>query len=216
MRTFLTSDLHFFHRNIIQYSNRPYLNENGDPDVDAMNEGIVANWNEVVGPKDRVYILGDVAMGGKSKAPKLAEYLRRLNGTKYLVPGNHDTYILNSEECMAELTLLPPLCELRVPHPVGDPKKKLTIVMCHYPLHTWNKAGRTIKDQDGNDIPSCVHFYGHSHTPKYELDSGTTRIDVGMDGHDCTPWSLDELWNVMKDKTYAVVDHHNSNTNHEG
>jgi calcineurin-like phosphoesterase family protein len=110
----MTSDLHFFHANIIKYSNRPFLDSDGNPNVETMNEGIISNWNEVVSKGDRVYILGDVAMGGKSKAPKLAEYLRRLNGEKFLVPGNHDTYILDSEECMKELTLLPAIAEIKL------------------------------------------------------------------------------------------------------
>lgn len=47
---------------------------------------MVKNWNDTVGPDDEVYCLGDFAMAFRS----VELYSRRLNGTKYLVPGNHD------------------------------------------------------------------------------------------------------------------------------
>lgn len=81
MTTFFTSDLHLGHQNVIQYCNRPF------DSVEHMNESLIANWNAVVGQYDTVFVLGDFAMG------KIAETLPlalRLNGYKYLVPGNHD------------------------------------------------------------------------------------------------------------------------------
>ena len=55
--------------------------------LEDMNDSLVNNWNDVVGVDDTVYVLGDVAMG------KIAETLpivSRMNGTKFLIPGNHD------------------------------------------------------------------------------------------------------------------------------
>jgi calcineurin-like phosphoesterase family protein len=213
-RIFVTSDLHFFHNNIIKYCNRPYIDIDGSPDVPSMNIGIVDNFNSVVGPNDIVYILGDIAMGGKGKAPSLALFLREMNGTKYLVPGNHDTYILNSEECMAELTLLPAIHEIKIPHPSKVRKETLRIIMCHYPLHTWNNAGQVFTDEDGKIYHSSIHLHGHSHTPKEYLDSGTTRIDVGIDGNDGKPWLLNDLYDILSNRNYSIVDHHNEKTSH--
>ncbi len=82
---FFTSDLHFGHVNICEYSGRPFAH--GPDGVEEMNEQIIENWNEDVGPDDLVYVLGDFAMG------RIAETLplgRRLNGHKVLVAGNHD------------------------------------------------------------------------------------------------------------------------------
>ena len=78
---FVCSDLHFNHKNIITYENRPW------PDRDAMNAGLITRWNAVVSPKDTVYMLGDVGFCGKSKA---SELVHRLNGYKILILGNHD------------------------------------------------------------------------------------------------------------------------------
>ena len=53
---YFTSDLHFYHDNIIQLTSRPYQ------DVNEMNERLIANWNKKIRPKDEVYILGDVKL----------------------------------------------------------------------------------------------------------------------------------------------------------
>lgn len=65
---YLTSDTHFSHANIIEYSKRPFAN------VDEMDEALVNNWNKVVTPKDIVYHLGDVIFS------KNHSILRRLMG----------------------------------------------------------------------------------------------------------------------------------------
>ena len=81
MTRLFTSDLHFGHANIIRYCNRPFA------DVGEMNEGLVANWNEVVGADDEVWVLGDVAMGPIHES---LSFVGRLAGRKVLVAGNHD------------------------------------------------------------------------------------------------------------------------------
>lgn len=81
MSTFVCADLHFNHANIIKYEDRPFA------DRDEMNEKLIEYWNEVVGPGDCVYVLGDVGFAGNSK---ISEWINRLNGYKILVMGNHD------------------------------------------------------------------------------------------------------------------------------
>ena len=51
---YFTSDLHFYHDNIIKHTNRPYRG------FEEMNKEQAHNWNQRVGPQDEVYILGDV------------------------------------------------------------------------------------------------------------------------------------------------------------
>lgn len=79
-RMFFIADTHFGEDSIRRYENRPFGS------VIEMNETLVANWNSVVSQNDEVYILGDFGASGNEK-----EFLSRLNGTKYLVKGNHDT-----------------------------------------------------------------------------------------------------------------------------
>ena len=73
--------MHFGHANIIRYCNRPFA------DVTAMNAALVKNWNEVVGPDDEVWVLGDVALGS---IHDMLALVRGLAGHKVLVAGNHD------------------------------------------------------------------------------------------------------------------------------
>ena len=79
-KTWLTSDPHFWHLNVIRYCNRPYTT------VEEMNEKLILNWNKVVGPDDIVYVLGDFSLASRA----VETILPRLNGRKKLILGNHD------------------------------------------------------------------------------------------------------------------------------
>ena len=79
--TYICADLHFNHKNIIAYENRPW------PDRDAMNAGLIENWNARVQNGDVVYLLGDVGFCSSTKAQELVS---QLHGYKILVMGNHD------------------------------------------------------------------------------------------------------------------------------
>lgn len=89
MRTFYTSDWHFGHANIITYcpSRVEYLGLREGATVTDMNEALVRLWNGQVNHDDVVYVIGDMCMG---KVAETLEYVKRLNGTKHLVLGNHD------------------------------------------------------------------------------------------------------------------------------
>jgi calcineurin-like phosphoesterase family protein len=84
MKTFLTSDLHFDHANIIKYCNRPFKN------INDMTEQLISNWNSVVSSKDLVYNLGDISLRGPKYKEWYQETLPRLNGRHILILGNHD------------------------------------------------------------------------------------------------------------------------------
>ena len=49
---------------------------------------MMSNWNARVQPNDDIYILGDLCWhGGHDVA---TEVVKRLNGRKYFIKGNHD------------------------------------------------------------------------------------------------------------------------------
>jgi calcineurin-like phosphoesterase family protein len=81
MTNWFTSDLHLGHQNIISYCDRPYTR------VLDMDEDLVERWNYVVEPRDVVYVVGDFAMG---RLDDSLAWTSLLNGTKFLIPGNHD------------------------------------------------------------------------------------------------------------------------------
>lgn len=84
---FLISDTHFCHSKLYE---QPFLRPDGTPvrpwstDEEAV-EAMVERWNDAVRPVDKVYHLGDVAIGRAG-----VKVLERLNGDKVLVAGNHE------------------------------------------------------------------------------------------------------------------------------
>jgi len=85
---FVISDTHFSHRNSWEKFKLP----TGEPlrpftSTEEMDETMVERWNAKVGPHDTVYHLGDVAIARKG-----LEFVKRLNGKKRLVRGNHDIF----------------------------------------------------------------------------------------------------------------------------
>lgn len=92
MKTFLISDTHFGHTNILKF-----LREDGSKlrpweDIKEHDHALIDNWNSVVKPEDKVYHLGDV---GLSNATHLLRVMQSLNGTKVLIKGNHDNLKLS-------------------------------------------------------------------------------------------------------------------------
>ena len=91
MSIWFTSDTHFGHRNVLKFADekgnaiRP-----GFDSVEHMDETLIENWNACVKPEDRVYHLGDVIMGDRSRFEPI---MRRLNGQKRLIVGNHDDIV---------------------------------------------------------------------------------------------------------------------------
>ncbi|MDF2650900.1 MAG: metallophosphatase [Paenibacillus sp.] len=78
---FFISDHHFGHKQIIHFESRPFI------DVEEMTTVLIERWNSVVGKEDQVFHLGDFSFLNKDKT---ADIVGRLNGTKFLILGNHD------------------------------------------------------------------------------------------------------------------------------
>lgn len=175
-RTWFTSDTHFGHENIIRHCSRPFASA---PEMDAV---MVANWNSIVQPDDDIWHLGDFAY----KSPRApADYLRRLNGRKHLIWGNHDSDQAKSapgwtsSQAYAEVT-------------VEDRR----VVLFHYALRTWRWIGR-----------GSIHLYGHSHG---RLEGDQQSCDVGVDaGWEFRPVQLAEIKGRLLTLPERVpLDHH--------
>ena len=88
-KTFVISDTHFNHAGILDF--KDYI---GKPcrefdSVDQMNQCMLDNWNDTVGPNDTVIHCGDVLFG-HDKVDWLTANFAKLPGKKRLVLGNHD------------------------------------------------------------------------------------------------------------------------------
>ena len=83
-KTYLISDTHFFHENIIRFCGRPFES------VKEMHNTIIERWNATIPDDAWVIHAGDVQMKGDKI--KVGNIIRRLKGRKILIKGNHDTW----------------------------------------------------------------------------------------------------------------------------
>jgi len=175
---FFTSDTHFNHANILRYCPRPWST------VEEMNEGLIQNWNSVVGQEDTVYHLGDFAMGDRSKVP---EILSRLNGRIILVRGNHD--FSKSLGCFQEihqhLVLEIDGHKFEVAHDPGHLRQDCDFAMCGHVHTQWAKreVGEVIEADTVSD-----HRYQHPRiVPTVPI------YNVGVDVRGYRPRTVQEI-----------------------
>lgn len=194
-----TSDMHIGHANIIDYTDRPFRDAGGNPDVPMQTEIIVKNWNETVAPDDLVYIVGDAVMGRREET---LSHISRLNGTKYLVLGNHDyAHPALWENKPAKLERWTAAyaerfdfmaTEVDLAFPNGKKVK-----LCHFPFTGDSHDKDRYSDLRPVDDGETWLIHGHTHQP--EKISGPRQIHVGVDAWDFRPASLEEVMALMVD-----------------
>ena len=130
---FLVSDTHFGHSGVCKFMRndgvtklRPFDNP------EEMDEFMVEAWNKRVKPTDKVYHLGDVVINRKALG-----IMRRLNGDKVLIRGNHDIF--------RDVEYREYFRELRAYHVMNG------MILSHIPVHA-DSLGRF-----------GVNIHGHTH-----------------------------------------------------
>ncbi len=116
--SFVIADTHFGHKGICSFKNYDGTKTRPFDTPEEMDEVLVANWNSVVQPSDRVYVLGDVAINRRC-----LETVGRCNGSKVLIKGNHDIFKLKD--------YVPYFDDIRA-YKVGDGG---SYIMSHIPVH---------------------------------------------------------------------------------
>ena len=168
-----TADTHFCHKNVIQYSGRPFA------DVAEMNEELIKRWNETVPEDGIIFHLGDFCLGNSTYWRNL---LARLHGKKYLILGNHDMDVMR-KGYMAHFELVTQQLSIRV----GGQ----SIILNHNPFLAYGGAYRDVWQLFGH-----VHSGPRSHTG---LDIARLQYlfprqyDVGVDNNDYRPVSFEEV-----------------------
>lgn len=163
------SDTHFGHENIIRYCNRPFAN------AKEADQKMVENWNSVVKDNDIVYHLGDVYFGIDG-----VESLRKLNGRKRLILGNHDNgkdqYLQRAFQKIMMWRMFP----------------EFGLLLTHVPVHQ-----SSLKIYEAEDENSCgsvqkqfVNIHGHIH--QNESPSELHR-NVSVEKINYTPINIEEL-----------------------
>lgn len=178
-KIWFTSDNHFGHKSILKFAADTRMNIT---DADVMNEKMIEIWNNTVGKNDRVYTLGDFSF---MNTQKTEEVLKRLNGRKFLVKGNHDHWINSHLTSYFE--------------EIYD-YKKITIgdkrvVLFHYPIFEWE-----------NMHHGSYHLYGHVHGNSTVPGRA---MDVGIDARpqkDMGLWAWEEIDTILSQK--EIRTHH--------
>lgn len=124
MANYYISDLHYGHENIIKICNRPFTT------VEEMNKSIVDIINNTCDADDILYHIGDIAM----KKKWYNELTPQLNCKLVCINGNHDKRFVQGADIL----------EIK--------EDKRLVVLCHYPIYSWNKAHH-----------GSIHLYGHTH-----------------------------------------------------
>ena len=131
------ADLHFGHKDVIAFDNRPFRN------VEEMEEEMIRRWNAKVSKKDHVFVIGD--MFGGVNTTHAGEIVHALNGRIHLIRGNHDPKGEVFESLFEEVALSKQI-QVRVR---GE---KQRVVMRHRLLPVFR----------GSD-EGVVQLYGHTH-----------------------------------------------------
>lgn len=172
-KVWFTSDLHFGHKNVITYCDRPWK------DKEEMNEALVKLWNEQVKPGDKVYVLGDFSL-----SPKMVQkYAPRLNGDKILVCGNHDAPFGFKTNPKAEKMRIKYLNEFKEVHMETMVKLKngQNVLLAHMPYKTKDTIKFDTRYLDQRPVDKgLVLLHGHLHCRYLKMGR---LIDVGIDNN---------------------------------
>jgi calcineurin-like phosphoesterase family protein len=202
------SDSHYMHNNICRGVTRwrvkdehgnsvtPF-NEVRDYDtLEEMNDLMVQNINDSVEENDILFHLGDWSFGGFERIQEFREMIKCKN--IHLLLGNHDHHIESNKNGIRKLfSSVNNYLELRV--------NDVSIVMCHYPIVSWN-----------NMRGGTIMLHGHQHLKGDDRFGNGKRMDVGMCGSpEFRPYSLEEIVEILSPRTnYELIGgHHDTVTN---
>jgi calcineurin-like phosphoesterase family protein len=156
-RVWMTSDLHFLHANIINYSNRPFYN------VDDMTQAHLRLLQKVPANELLIFV-GDMTMGNYQTGVDL---IKSIPARKILVVGNHDM----TREGLCRFTRERNLFEAVVPFLYWPGLMGRLVFVSHYPAF----------------IPSSykgelvMNYHGHLHQQNMESTDAIKYFNVGWD-----------------------------------
>ena len=143
---FLYSDPHFGHQGVCRFMRNDGVTKLRPWDTaEEMDEHLVKVYNERVKPNDKIYFLGDVVINRKALG-----IMRRLNGDKVLIRGNHDIF--------KDTDYREHFRELRAYHVMNG------MILSHIPIHP-ESLGRF-----------GVNIHGHTHANRVMLPGFNGKI----------------------------------------
>lgn len=157
MKTWIVSDLHFGHKNVIKFC--PHTRAHFE-DEHEMDRALIKEWQEKVHPSDTIIDLGDFSF---HNATATRNIIAQLPGYKIHVWGNHDNVIKKNVDIAKMFDETHEYLEYT--------HNGTHCCMFHYPIAEFNKMHR-----------GSVHFHGHLHGKTTGLEHFRIR-DVGWDVH---------------------------------
>lgn len=189
-----TSDHHWFHSNILKFTDRQYKT------LEEMHEDLIKKWNSVVKPNDIVYILGD-NFWNTASASDCLNLNNKLRGKKWIVRGNHDKITL-SQALDRGYTMMVEQAVVKIgkyqvrlshyPYKYGFWKSlwsNLKYVLKHKRLPDLNRYNKNTKD-DGMWL-----LHGHTHS---ENQVNGKQIHVGVDAWNGYPVSSNKILDIIQ------------------
>jgi len=189
IKHFFTSDWHLGHKACIGFDHRPF------DDIEDMHESLVKRYNATV-PRDGVcYFLGDIIVGDKSVCSNV---IRRLNGTRILLLGNHDRGLHSMYE--AGFHMVAYTASLHIAEEI--------VTLSHCPLRGLYREDLTGLSSTGENwhgenkhkkysLPDFgqFHLHGHIHSPNKGRSSRVLgrQLDVGVVANNYTPVSSSQV-----------------------
>ena len=170
MTVFFTSDHHFGHKNNLHLGKGRSFLT-----LEEMDTEMIDRWNSVVADGDMVYHIGDFSY--KCHPRRVEEILAQLKGRKRLIVGNHDK---NPTKRSKHWEHVWEYHELTI--------GKQRIVLGHYPMREWNGL-----------FHGSWMLHGHCHGNLAD-DPYLKSFDVGVDCHDFTPITFEQVTEIMSHK----------------
>lgn len=159
-KIFINSDLHINHTNILKYCNRPFKT------IQEFEDTYVEFHNSKIGPNDFWLNLGDLMHGRGSSLKYLKNFIKRLNGRKLLILGNHDTFS--------------PCEYVKIGFEfVGDYMILNNSLFCHYPLTLNQYPVEKILNNKKHKFEKIYH--GHTHEREIKANDNIERINCCYD-----------------------------------
>ena len=202
-----TSDTHYNHSNICRATTRWVDADSVTRDfssLEKMNEDLVFWINQRVGQDDILIHLGDWSFGGFESIKEFRD--RIICKNVHLVFGNHDHHISkNKDNIQSIFSSTHDYLDLDVSWWVKDwkvaKKERQRFICMHYPIASWNGMN------DG-----VIHLHGHVHLPNRLRVAEGKAMDVGVDGNEMEPISLENILKIMQNQPVAKLalpkDHH--------
>lgn len=174
-----TSDLHLGHKLVAELRGYESVTEHDD--------AVCANWAERVGPKDSVWVLGDVDMRGLSD--DALERLLGLPGIKDLVAGNHDAcHPMHRQAHKKAARYLQVFRSVQSAARVKVSGRD--VLLSHFP-YTADRGYEARYPQWR--LPDEGRWLLHGHTHSADRKTSAREIHVGLDAWSGSPVRVDEV-----------------------